>query len=383
MLYTAIFGGTFNPLHIGHYEMLKALQSDERIGKILLMPDRIPPHKDFEFLLTDQERIECCRIAAEDFSKAELCLIEFEREGKSYTYDTVLELKKRYKEDKLAFVIGGDMLIFFPKWYRYKDLIQELPFIVFERQGDNAEDYKRSLKMLQNEGMEIIGFKNKIPTVSSTEIRSNIKLASRYLPKKIYDFLGHDKMNCDYKKYIEILNERLDDKRFYHSLCVADEAKRLALKYGGDAEKCYLAGLLHDITKNASKQEHLQIFGDFDIMLSDIEKNSQKLWHAISGEAYIKNVLGICDEEILDAVRYHTTAKADMSKTAMILYLADFTSKDRDYPDVGVIRELVEASLYKALIYALSYSINDLIGLKRAIHNNTLEAYNYYISDNL
>ncbi len=183
-------------------------------------------------------------------------------------------------------------------------------------------------------------------------------------------------MNKTYDNYKEILKSRLNEKRYFHSLCVADEALRLAQKYGGNSEKCYLAGLLHDITKNSPDEEHLQIFETFGIMLNDIEKKAKKLWHAMSGEAYIKNVLGITDEELLDAVRYHTTAKKNMSLTAKILYLADFTSRDRDYTDVDVMRKLVDISIEDAMLYALKYSIVDLTEQSRAIHNDTLEAYN-------
>ncbi len=178
------------------------------------------------------------------------------------------------------------------------------------------------------------------------------------------------------EEYKQILSSRLTEKRYYHSLCVADEARRLSLKYGGDTQVCFLAGLLHDITKNAEDDEHLKIFETFGIMLNDIEKNAKKLWHAISGAAYIQNVLNIDNEELLDAVRYHTTAKKDMSLTAKILYLADFTSKDRDYEDVDVIRGLVDESLDEALIYALKYSITDLVGQSRPIHPDTTDAYN-------
>ena len=150
----------------------------------------------------------------------------------------------------------------------------------------------------------------------------------------------------------------------------------MAEKYGGNTEKCYLAGLLHDITKNADAEEHLQIFESFGIMLSVVEKNAQKLWHAMSGAAYIENVLKIDDAELLDAVRYHTTAKADMSLTAKLLYLADFTSKDRNYPDVNIMRKLVDKSLDEAFLYALKYSIIDLTERSKAIHPDTLAAFN-------
>ena len=179
-----------------------------------------------------------------------------------------------------------------------------------------------------------------------------------------------------YENYKSILKDRLNEKRYFHSLCVAEEAVRLAEKYGGNCEKCYLAGLLHDITKNASEEEHLQIFETFGIILNVVEKNAQKLWHAMSGAAYIKNVLKIDDDELLDAVRYHTTAKMNMSLTAKILYLADFTSRDRDYPDVDVIRRLVDTSLESAFIYALKYSIIDLTEQSKAIHPDTVEAFN-------
>lgn len=180
----------------------------------------------------------------------------------------------------------------------------------------------------------------------------------------------------DYKKYIDLLATRLDEYRFKHSLCVANEAKRLAIKYGEDAEKAYFAGLLHDITKNADLDEHLQIFSQFGIMLNDIEKNAKKLWHAISGAAYIEHILNISDRDIIDAVRYHTTARAGMSKFEKIIYLADFTSLDRTYSDVDVIRQYVDESLEKAFVYALQYSICDLVNSQKAVHLDTVAAYN-------
>ena len=186
----------------------------------------------------------------------------------------------------------------------------------------------------------------------------------------------------DYEALKAILQKRLNEKRYYHSLCVADEAKRLAEKYGGDKDKAYLAGLLHDITKNAPDEEHLQIFKEFGIILSDVEQNAKKLWHAMSGALYVKNILEINDPEIIDAIRYHTTAKADMSLLAEILYLADFTSKDRDYEDVDVIREYVDESLEKAFVYALEYSITDLVNQGRAIHPDTVQAYNQAVLKN-
>ena len=186
-------------------------------------------------------------------------------------------------------------------------------------------------------------------------------------------------MSDKYLSYKQILQKRLTPKRYNHSVCVAEEAVRLAEKYGGDLEKAYLAGLLHDITKNSSEQEHLHIFNEFGIMLNDIEKNAQKLWHAISGAAYIEHVLKIKDNDIITSVRYHTTARANMSHFEKIIYLADFTSADRDYDDIDIMRQKVDISVEEALKYALSYTINDLVSQEKQLHLDTILAYNQYI----
>ena len=180
----------------------------------------------------------------------------------------------------------------------------------------------------------------------------------------------------DYAKYKAILEKRLNPKRYHHSLCVADEALRLAKKYGCDTKKAYLAGLLHDITKNATQEEHLHIFDKFDIMLNSVEKNAEKLWHAISGAAYIEYELGITDKDIITAVRYHTTAREGMSLLEKILYLADYTSADRDYDDVDIMRQKVEISIDAAMNYALTYTINDLVERRKLLHLDTVKAYN-------
>lgn len=179
-----------------------------------------------------------------------------------------------------------------------------------------------------------------------------------------------------YSEYKRILQSRLTPKRYHHSICVAEEAVRLAIEYGVDQDRAYLAGLLHDVTKNATAEEHLKIFSEFDIMLNDIEKNAEKLWHAISGAAYLEHVFGIDDKEILTAVRYHTTARENMSQLEKILYLADFTSADREYDDIDIMRQKVEISIEAALEYALSYTINDLVSRGKPLHLDTVKAYN-------
>ncbi len=186
---TALFGGTFNPFHIGHYEMLKALENDESVDKIFVLPDKIPPHKECAFLASDEARQEMCRIAIDDFSKAELCLVEFEREGRSYTFDTVVLLKDRYPDTSFSFVMGGDMLVFFDRWYKSNELMKMMDFIVFKRSDINETEFNLSVERLRNKGMNIKVMDEVIPAVSSTEIRESFKKAQELLPEKVFEYL--------------------------------------------------------------------------------------------------------------------------------------------------------------------------------------------------
>ena len=178
------------------------------------------------------------------------------------------------------------------------------------------------------------------------------------------------------KQYIELLRERLDDHRFNHSLNVAKSAVELADRFGADKDKAYIAGLLHDITKNDSREKQLQLINENCIILTHTEQNNPKLWHAISGMCYLRSVLNIDDDEILGAVRFHTTGKAGMTLLEKVIYIADYISEERDYPDVDVMRELSRESLEKASLYALKYSLRTLSQEQRPIHEDSVAYYN-------
>ncbi len=179
----------------------------------------------------------------------------------------------------------------------------------------------------------------------------------------------------EFENYVKFLKERLTPKRFYHSLAVAKEALRLAEKYGADTKRAFLAGLLHDVCKDDEPNSQLQILNEFGIMIDTVTKNTRKLWHARAGAVYLKEKLGIEDAEIISAVQYHTTAKANMSLLEQILYLADFTSEERDYPGVDDMRKAVDISLEHAMREALIFTVVDLTEKGMAIHNDTMEAY--------
>ncbi|MBE6810794.1 MAG: nicotinate (nicotinamide) nucleotide adenylyltransferase [Ruminococcaceae bacterium] len=185
MLNIAIFGGTFNPFHIGHYEMLSSICSLEFIDKVLVMPDKIPPHKTLNNVVDDLHRQNMCKIVCEDFIKAEPCFIEFEREGKSYTIDTINLLRKKHPNDNFFVTIGGDMLSTLDTWYNWQELIKKVSFIAFKRDG--IADFEKSYNRLIDLGADIKIIDDKITNISSTKLRN--KISKEYLPPKIYDYI--------------------------------------------------------------------------------------------------------------------------------------------------------------------------------------------------
>lgn len=178
------------------------------------------------------------------------------------------------------------------------------------------------------------------------------------------------------EEYKKIIRPMMGDKRYTHSVNVSAEAVRLARKYGADEEKAAIAGILHDITKEVDFEKQLQIISSGDIILSDVEKRTNKLWHAISGSVYIQKELGITDCDIINAVRYHTTGRAGMSLLEKVIFIADFTSAERDYPDVNVIREKSEISLEEGMIYGIQFTLSRLLIREGLLSEDAIEAYN-------
>lgn len=177
-------------------------------------------------------------------------------------------------------------------------------------------------------------------------------------------------------EFLEELKKHLQPARLYHSINVAEEAKKLALHYGADPEKAYTAGLLHDIMKNTPDSELLNFFRENGIILTRTERVSRKTWHAIAGEAYCRLVLSVTDREILSAIRWHTTARAGMTLLDKVIFIADFISADRDYDGVERMREKAYVSLEDAMREGLQFTLTELIENGWAVHEDSLAAYN-------
>lgn len=177
-------------------------------------------------------------------------------------------------------------------------------------------------------------------------------------------------------EFLEEIKKRLNSDRLYHSLNVADEAKKLAKHYGADEQKAFTAGLLHDILKNTPDSELLQYFERNGIMLTETERASRKTWHAMAGADFLRRELHVTDEDILSAVRWHTTGRAGMTLLDKVLFIADFISADRDYPGVERMREKAYVSLEDAMLEGLQFTINELVENAWPVHEDSIRAYN-------
>lgn len=381
-----LFGGTFNPPHKAHLRLAEKAIDGAGLDRVIVMPAFVPPHKDAPRLLNAQDRLNLCRLT---FCKGsfEVSDLEIERGGKSYTVETLETLKKLFPGDEFVLIIGSDMLLSFDRWYRYKDILSLASLCVMTREravtADRLRSYcKNTLSLPEN---RFVILDCEAFELSSTEVRQELETGENVkaqVTEEAAEYIDEKGLFSPFYNSLKVLlKESLDEHRYIHSLGVAESARQLAKRYGADAKKAYLAGLVHDITKNETDERQLQLFEENGIILSRIEKNNPKLWHAMTAPLFIKNELDITDEELLSAVRYHTTGRAGMSLLEKIVYIADYISAERDYPDVDVMRALSKESLEKAALYSLKYTLKKLSQSELVIHNDSLNFYNELIID--
>ena len=179
-----------------------------------------------------------------------------------------------------------------------------------------------------------------------------------------------------FEQYELEVKRHLTQGRFYHSQCVAAEAEKLARRYGADPEKARLCGILHDVMKDTPPQEQLKILEKSGIILTVAQRRNRKLWHALSGAAYLRDALGIADQEILGAVECHTSGKGGMSLLDKVLFVADYISADRDYPGVEELRVTAYRSLEEAMVEGIRFTVDELMGQELPVAAESIEAYN-------
>ena len=375
MMKTGIFGGTFNPPHKGHTRLAEKAAEFLGLDRMLIIPSCIPPHKIPGKLASGNDRMEMCRLAFEgDFY--EISSMELDRGDKSYTVETLRELKKLYPDDEFYFIIGSDMLATFTQWYCWEEILTLANICAASRE----KGFEPDLSVYTPEQRERFVLLDVEPfEVSSTQLRRIVagEGETDLLDVNVRRYIEENDLYDDgLSGYRKILYPKLDGYRINHSECVSECAAALAERYGADTEKARLAGLLHDVMKNASADEHSAVLEKSGEYFSKLELTNPKVWHQITGAAFLKSEGITDDEEILGAVRWHTTGRADMTLLEKVVYIADFISADRSYPDVGVVRKLAQTSLEEAILYTARYTVKKLVSADLPVHPATVDCYN-------
>lgn len=160
------------------------------------------------------------------------------------------------------------------------------------------------------------------------------------------------------QKARRLAKRRLSAKRYQHTLNVRRMAVKLAKRWGADPEKAALAALLHDTAKELPREEMLQILNDNAIMAKNAQNRPSPVWHGICAAILAQTQWGVEDEEVLSAIRCHTTGKPGMSLLDEIVFLADMTSAERDYPEVDYLRKLEKEDIHRAMREALEMNLH-------------------------
>ena len=366
-----IFGGTFNPPHIGHIQAAQQAITALGLSKLLLIPDRIAPHKQMpENSPTPEQRLDMLRIAAADCPQIEVSDMELRREGVSYTVETVTALKKQYPYAELVLLVGTDMFLSIDSWKNAKKILKNTTLGVFCR-GEKGEDsaIKEKRSQLQRQGAKVELVKNDVIPISSTQMRRLLafQCADSLLPEGVGDYIrenGLYDVNADWKnlpmeELERIVVSLLNPNRVAHVLGCRDTAVELAQHWGADVTDAARAGILHDITKALDGPLQLTLCEAYGKILSDFSRRYPKTLHALTGSLVAERIFGE-NAAVVSAIRSHTTGKPAMNLLETIIYVADYMEPNRDFPGVEKLRKLAYTDIQAALKLGLEMTMDHL-----------------------
>lgn len=379
-----VYGGSFNPPHLGHVEAARTVSAELAPDKFLIIPTNVSPHKMLaEGSPEPRARLEMCRLAFAGIPGAEISDMELQREGKSYTAQTVEELRRSYPDDELFLVMGTDMFLSFESWYRFEYLLENCTLAVLARDEDEDVQLIRQRDVLAEKyGAKVVILKHDPVAASSSDIRERLRfgIGSELLPDSVYSEIIR-RHYYDARPELSWLRAKvmpyLTEKRVAHVLGCENEAVSLANCWGEDPERAAVAGILHDITKKLSAEEQLKLCEKYGIINDAAEVANPKLLHAKTGAAFARELFGI-EDDIYGAIRWHTTGKPDMTLLEKIIYLADFVEPTRDFPGVEELRELCFEDIDEAMAKGLEMSLEFIRSGGAEPYKDSVEACEWY-----
>lgn len=369
-----ILGGTFDPVHSEHVRLAKSAIEELGLDKLLVMPTCISPHKSVLPSSAD-DRLNMLKIAFQGVDKVEISDYEIKKEGKSYTYITVEHFKESF-DGELFFIVGGDMLNDFKNWKFPERILNACTLAVFSRE-DYFTDYDKQEKYFeQNFNKKFVKLNYVGKTESSTRIRvfSSFGLSVEGMTEKgVAEYIKNNEMYRG-DVYTEFVKSVLPEKRLVHTANVVVTAGKKSRPLGLDSEKVRIASTLHDCAKY---MDHNKVEG-----FSLPEGVPQPVIHAFLGAYVAEKFLKITDQEILDAIRYHTSGKADMSLLGKVIFVADMVEDTRDYQGVEYLRELyAQEDFERCFRECLREEFIHLTNKKQYIYAETLNAVAYYLKN--
>ena len=365
-----IYGGTFNPPHIGHIRAAEQAIHALKLDKLLLIPGRSLPHKALPANSpTPEQRLEMLRLSAEH-PKMEVSDLELRREEVSYTYLTVEQLRLQYPEAQLFLLLGTDMFLSFLNWVEPERIMKQASLAVLCR-GNKGE---KAAIAAQKRAIEEMGYRvtlveNDVTAISSTQLRRLLAFgcgddflpdeAAAYIRRKgLYNTAANWK-NLSLEELEQVVIGLLNPNRVAHVLGCRDTAVELARRWGADETDAARAGLLHDITKALDGPLQLTLCAAYGKILSEFSKKYPKTLHALTGSLVAERIFGE-NENVVSAICHHTTGRANMTLLEKIVYVADYMEPNRTIPGVDKLRQLAFTDLDGALKLGLEMTLEHL-----------------------
>lgn len=355
-----IFSGTFNPVHKAHVKMAYEILNVLSLDKMIIIPNNIPPHKSNENIASTTDRLKMLELAFDD-ERFYISDIEIKLGGKSYSINTVKEIKNLYKvAGKINFIVGEDSFLTIKNWYKYEEFISLVNFIIVPR--DSNSDIDKIAKELNIKELSYQAINLPFMDISSSSIRNQAKRGQdlkELIPEKVASYIEEHHLfeNFSFDE-IKILLEQVFNVDMPHSIGVSDKAVELAKRFGVNENKAKIAGILHDCVKYIGVESIQTIMNENNIEVLPQEKDAPRTLHAPVGAFIAKDYFKINDQEILDAIRYHTVARVDMTDLEKVIFIADKIepiTREKDF------RDRIEAKLDISLDAAMLEYLNTLV----------------------
>lgn len=362
----AIFGGSFDPIHCEHVRLAEAAIEQLALDKLLVMPSRKAPHKQSGATAEGRDRFEMCKIAFSSLPKVEISDFELSREQTSYSYLTCQHFAEHYPEAERFFLVGADMLEDFFTWRLPEEILKRVTLVACGR----AEPLPKELheRFIKRFSCDFLEMQHTGEELSSTEIRVALAFGreANGIPKGVQEYIKQRGLYL--QKVIPTALALEKPERREHSFRVALMACKRAPQLKISPNKALFAAALHDCGKNVPLTSPLLA----DFSACDVPP---PVLHQYVGAYLAEHEFQIQDEEILNAIRYHTSGRAGMSDLEKLIYLADGLETGRNFPKVEELRKLFWEDLDRCLCAFLKEQMIYLKSSGKPVYSLTQEAF--------